>query len=739
MSPFVRHLPRYLFGLLCLLALLGHVGGYWRVPFISSLDNYLYDVRLRLLMPDTLDERIVIVDIDEKSLAAIGRWPWNREVMATLVEQLTDKYQAEVIGMDVVFAEPDESSGLRVLEALGQSQLRDDRRYQNQLADLRESLDYDRHFAETLRGRPIVLGFYLSNKDNAQRSGALPAPSFSPDAFSQFPEQILGWRGYGGNLPIFQQAAAGGGHFNSLADSDGVTRRVALVAEHEGQYYDALSLAMLRVMLGDARLKPGYPDNRSPMEWIDLESAQATLQVPIDRDAAALVPYRGRQGSFPYVSAVDILKGLADPALLLGRIILIGTSAPGLTDLRATPVGGSYPGVEVHANLLAGLLDGTVREQPNYLMGAEMLILLLAAGSLILLLPQYSPVRGSLLALLVLSVVLALNAYLWNRALIVLPLAATLVAVSLIYGFNMAYGFFFESRVKRQLAGLFGQYVPPELVDVMAQNPTNYSMEGRNEELTVLFSDVRSFTTISEGLDPKELSHLMNAYMGAMTTVIRDQRGTLDKYIGDAIMAFWGAPVSDPQHAQHAVEAALAMQEALAKLADPFKARGWPVLKIGIGINTGTMTVGDMGSQVRKAYTVMGDAVNLGSRLEGITKEYGVGILVGDETRRQTHGIVFKELDRVRVKGKHEPIAIHVPIGREADVTPAMRTELLAWERALDLYRGQQWGEARQLLGQLHSVHPDALLYSLYLDRIEYLQATPPGEDWDGVTTFKTK
>ena len=273
----------------------------------------------------------------------------------------------------------------------------------------------------------------------------------------------------------------------------------------------------------------------------------------------------------------------------------------------------------------------------------------------------------------------------------------------------------------------------------MARDPERYSMEGRNQELTVLFSDVRSFTTISEGLDPKELTQLMNEYLGAMTTIVRNNRGTLDKYIGDAIMAFWGAPVADPEHARHAVQTALDMQRELRRLDEPFRARGWPVLHIGVGINTGTMTVGDMGSPVRKAYTVMGDAVNLGSRLEGITKQYGVGIIVGETTRHQLKDGVFRELDRVRVKGKDEPVAIYEPLGFAGDVDKATNDALKMWQQVLRLYRAQEWDQADVQLYNLSRLYPDCYLYQLYAKRIAHCRVNPPGEGWDGVTTFETK
>lgn len=733
-----RLLPRLLFGILCIAWIFGHVVGSWQIPLLTLLDNYSYDVRTRAFMPDTRDDRIVIVDIDEKSLGELGRWPWNRKVMSDLVRQLTDEYRVSVIGFDIVFAERDESSGLPVLESLASGALRNNADFRRAFESQRPQLDYDRIFAETLRERPTVLGFHFSDRPGASPGSALPAPQQFPTSLP--PGQFPIWPGFGGNLAAFQEAAAGGGHFNPMIDEDGIIRRVPLLAGTDGSYHPALSLAMLQLLLGKGELLPYAPKPGEPVEVIEVVGQRGVVRIPVDGDGCALIPYRGPEGSFPYVSAADVLSGRADPAVLFGRIVLIGTSAPGLKDLRATPVGGSYPGVETHANLLAGALDGTIKEKPYYMLAAEVLALVVAGGALAMWLPFMSPLRGTLVTLGVFGVLAAANVALWQSH-IVMPIASATLAILAIYGFNAAWGYFWESNAKRQFTALFGQYVPPELVDEMAKNPEEYSMEGRNAEMSVLFSDVRNFTTISEGLPPRELTALMNEYLGAMTVIIQDHRGTLDKYIGDAIMAFWGAPVANPRHAREAVITALEMQQRLHSLGEAFQARGWPALKIGIGINSGTMTVGDMGSPVRKSYTVMGDAVNLGARLEGITKEYGAGIAVGEKTREACPDIVFRELDKVRVKGKASAVAIYEPLGTPESLTPGQMEELARWSQALALYRDKSWEAAEAILRELQQQAPDVALYRIYLARIAHLRELPPDDSgWDqGITTFKTK
>jgi adenylate cyclase len=500
---------------------------------------------------------------------------------------------------------------------------------------------------------------------------------------------------------------------------------------------------MMRVLFGMPPAKPLVPESGplsaryEGLEWLQVGNK---LRIPLDDEASALVPYRGRKNSYKYFSAVDVLNERVDPAELKGKIVLVGTTAPGLLDLRATPVDPVYPGVEVHANMISGMIDGTIKQRPPYVLGAEILLLFVTGLALALLLPLLGPLVSTLTTIGVLLTVLATNIVVFHYGNLVLPLASGLVMTLLLFMLNMAYGFFIEARGMRQITGLFGQYVPPELVDEMAKNPEQFNMAPRAEELSVLFSDVRGFTTISESLSPEDLSLYINEYLTTMSLVIREKhRGTLDKYIGDAIMAFWGAPVADAEHAKHAVMAALDMQAAAKALNEKFKAKGWPTFKIGIGVNSGVMRVGDMGSQIRKAYTVMGDAVNLGSRLEGITKQYGADIIIGENTKDRISGFVCREIDRVRVKGKDEPVAIFQPLGMEGQVEKPRLDEMKLWNQALKMYRSQDWDMAELQLINLKKATPDVALYEEFLERITALRTNPPGAGWDGVWKFETK
>jgi adenylate cyclase len=733
----LKHWPQILLGGVLLLLALMHVAGAPRLPTLSQIDVYLYDVRLRLGMPGGVDRRIAIIDIDEKSLATLGRWPWRRDHLAKLVDQLFDHYHIKALGFDVVFAEADESSGLPVLRRLAAQELKQNVIFQSELARLTPELDTDARFAKALSQRPIIAGFYFSNEANAVSSGALPPPILDASDLAPVARHIVSGKNYGGNLPSLQQAAGHGGHFVPVLDSDGVARRISLVVKIADSYYPALGLAMARIALGQETFAPiieESADGSFALEAFRL----GKRRLPVNENGWALVPFKGPQGSFPYFSASDVISGKVSQAELKDRIVLLGTTAPGLKDLRVTPVGEAYAGVEIHANLIAAILDEALPQHPGYLLGAEFLLLLILGPLLVWLLIRFSPLIASSICLLLLILLFVANFSLWRYANISMPLAAALMLIIGLYTLNMAYGYFFESRRKRQLTQLFGQYVVPELVERMSEDPEKYTMVGQNRPLTVLFTDVRSFTKISEGMPADELSRFMNEFLTEISTVIRHQHlGTIDKYIGDCVMAFWGAPVFDPDHAQNAVLAALEIQEAIDRLNPKLAARNWPEISVGVGVNTGNVTVGDMGSQFRMNYTVMGDAVNLASRVESLTKYYGVSILVSENTRAAAPNLAYREIDRVRVMGKTEAVTLYEP---QPLASPNEAT-LVLFHESLKLYRNQQWDLAEMQLLNLQKMTPEPQhhLYNMYLERIQNFRRNPPASDWDGVHQFDSK
>jgi len=747
----LKYGPRWLLGVLITAAGVLYSLNIWESEAVARFDNLLAGERMKLAAP-VLDPRIVIVDIDGQALTEFGRFPWSRNVQARLISQLTGHYQVKAVGYDISFPEPDTSSGYGVLERLADKELSDVPALKQKLEQLKPSLDYDGLFATALKGQPVILGFNLSPD---QVKGELPKPLFSERDLNGRELTAYNAPGFEANVPVLQRAAAGGGSFSVSTDPDGIVRSAYLIQQVGDNYYPSLSVATAGLYLGALAVKPLLTESVDQLSQSQLESGgydaltillpdHKQRVIPVGEAMSTVVQFRGTGGrtggAFRYVSAADVLTGRAPVELLKGTAVLIGTTAPGLVDLRATPVKAEYPGVEIHANIIKSILDNRFKSRPYAAFVIEAGQILAIGLLLSFALAALSPLRSILLGVLVLAASFGLNYYEYTSLDLIYNLAMQLIVIASVFVLNVAWGYFFEVRKGQALVSRFGEYVAPELVAEMAYDPEKYNMDGESRELTVLFVDVRGFTTISEGLTPKQLREYINLYLTAMSEDIRDShRGTLDKYIGDAVMAFWGAPVAFPDHASRAVATSLLMQASAHRLNEDFIARGWPPLKIGIGLNTGLMHVGDMGSKIRRAYTVMGDAVNLGSRLEGITKVYGVGIAVGEATRAAAPEYAYRELDLVRVKGKHEPVAIFEPIVLDKDVDPATRDELDRWHAALAAVRMQQWDLAMQIIVELRAIFPERSLYSLYTERITYYRAHPPGADWDGVTTFETK
>ena len=721
-----------------------HVAGTPRFEIIDRIENYLYDVRIQLTMPDTLDDRIVIIDIDEASQVELGQWPWPRDTLGSLVNKLFDDYGVQVLGFDALFAEAEETSAERLLNELASSESEEDEAILARLTELQESQNSNIGFSESLIARDVVTGFVLKASlasNEPETTGALPTPLISKKALEGVSVPFVAAAGYAGNLADLQGNAAAGGFFDSpIIDSDGVFRRAPLVQEYRGDLYPSLSLAVTRLVMGSPPVGLRFAGNSTGrMSGIDLEYFRlGEMDIPVNERVAVFIPFRGRQGSFPYVSAKDVISGSAPQEILEGKIALLGASAAGLMDLRSTPVGQRYIGVEAHANLIAGLLDGEIRQQPAYSDGLEIVLLMLIGLLTAIALPRLAPVTGLLFVAVILAVTTAGNLWMWSSLGLVVPLASLLIYTLVVSLFHINYGFFIESRNKRHLSRIFGQYIPRSLVEEMDASGADVSLEGENRTMSVLFSDVRGFTTISESLDARELTQLMNEFLTPITRVIQQHRGTIDKYMGDAVMAFWGAPLADKDHAEHALMAGLDMIKAVSDLGPVFAKKGWPPIKVGVGVASGEMNVGNMGSEFRIAYTVMGDTVNLGSRLEGLTKQYGVDMIVSEITTTMVPGFAFREVDLVRVKGKHKPVAIFEPIGPKESLTEVELTTLEQFHEALAAFRSQNWDAAEEILNSLKE-RQDHLLYNVYLDRIGGFRSQPPVDDWDGVFEHLSK
>lgn len=595
---------------------------------LSTADRYLYDTRISVAPPFDSNQ-VVIVDIDEKSLAAIGRWPWSRRTVADLATRITEEGNAAVLGFDVVFAEPEREDALA-----------------------------DQQLARALNQKPVVLGYYFTSDRGGQTSGLLPPPAFeSTNLPANMPRLV--WNGFGANLPMLQTASADAGFFNPMLDPDGVTRSLPLLTEFDGQIYESLALRLLRRYLQDTVLVVAQ-------DKLQIAGERASVDIPLSEGLTALVPYTKSPGPgkrrFPYVSASDVLSGKVDWKLFDDKIVLVGTSAPGLNDMRATPVDAAFPGVEVHATLINGALENRMiaRVPDGQMISA---LMLLVVGGLL----AFAAPRAGAFGVIIATFTSAAALFVWNVVAFVhlgwvLPLAASLLTILMVGLFNLAAGYAIEGRARRAVVDLFSEYVSPSVVEKMARDPLNYhGAISVNSELTVMFADIRGFTRIAENMPPEMLKEYLNEVLTDLTECIYRYNGTVDKYMGDAVMAFWGAPVADPEHAENAVRAAIDMQAAITRLSDRFAARGFPSVAIGIGINTGLVRVGDMGSKLRRAYTVIGDSVNLASRLESLTKHYRVPIIVGESTRNACREIHFKAIDTVVVAGRQGAVQIFSP------------------------------------------------------------------------------
>jgi len=733
----IQRIIRYALSLALTLVFLLHVGEILNIPILTSLENQAYDARLKITLPKHIDKQVIIVDIDEKSLDEIGQWPWNRNILAKINDTLFDHYQIKVIGYDIVFAEEDIDEGAKLLDKMANGSLKDDPEFIEEYHRVMPSLQHDQRFAESLKNRKTVMGFVM---DTDSLKGGLPKAITRLDKKTLEKLAIHKTTGYTANLKLLQQNAFSAGFFNNpLLDDDGVFRRVPLLQTYKNELHESLALALTRVATGSPTIEMVVEANEDSgvlfLEWVTI----GEIAIPVDQQSGVLVPYIGRQKSFEYISATDVLNKRVDKNILKGKITLFGTSAPGLLDLRTTPLEAAYPGVEVHANIIQGILDGRILHAPGYTKGYEFILIFFIGTLLTFTLPLLSALYSTLIIVVSIVLLIATNFYAWTNAQLVLPIASPVLLVVLLFALQMTYGFFVESRGKRKLAHLFGQYVPPELVDEMSEKMEDINLDGEMREMSVLFSDVRGFTTISESLEPKELTDYINAFLTPITKVIHDDRGTIDKYMGDAVMAFWGAPLEDDQHALHALNAGIGIIERMKTLREEFSTKQWPEIYVGVGINTGTMNVGNKGSEFRVDYTILGDAVNLGSRLEGLTRVYGVDIITSEFTKHAVPEYEYRELDRVRVKGKDKPVIIYEPLGLLETIDKSERKLLKQFHIGIKQYRAQNWDAAEREIFGLSQLDPDRKIYKIYLDRIMHYRENPPAADWDGSFTHTSK
>ncbi|MGM0680844.1 MAG: CHASE2 domain-containing protein [Thermodesulfobacteriota bacterium] len=740
LNPFLKASPFKIGCLVTLLAaLLFYSFGSRKPLLLASMDNRIIDVMFRLRGSTPTSGRVVIVDIDDKSLAEIGQWPWPRDIMADLVSRIR-KAGAEVIGLDILFAEEDRTSPKNYLHELN-SFLADPlpaSRLQN--LKKKSALDHDLILGEILARSPSVLGYAMLNDPSGKLTPARPFPScnirldflqagFSELNFIEAYNAIL-------NIPEISRARSEG-FINVYPGPTGIIRQVPLFMSLDQIPYPSLALEIFRI----ARQERGITVHISRSgKWNrkDILGISVGEQfIPTDERGQLTINYRGPVKSFPYIPAADLLTD-GEQENLKGKIVLIGTSAAGLFDLRSTPFSSIYPGVELQAVTIDNLLKGDPLIYDRYTEIGLTYAVIVAGGLLLSALLAYtSALAGGLGGILCLLATFAGSWYnfLQGRLVGITYPLFTIVAVFLLV--TLA-NYFFEGRRKRLLHKAFTRYVSPELVSEIIKAPRKLSLSGEVKDLTVFFSDIRDFTRISEGMSSRDIGRLLNNYLTAMSSVLMEYGGTVDKYIGDAIMAFWGAPLSDQEHAVKAVRASLASLERLRELQPVWQKEGFPKIEIGIGLNSGEMNAGNFGSQQRFDYTVIGDNVNLASRLEGLNKVYGTFILISEYTRREIGDLFYcRFIDLVRVKGREKPVALYEPLC-EGQPDPGLKQEAAAFEEALHLYYQKDFAGAEDLFAKLAAGNP-CRLYHLYQERIASLKKEMPPPDWDGVFTHKTK
>ena len=705
-------------------------------PGLEELKLRSFDL-FQTIAPRSGDFRpVVIVDIDEASLGAYGQWPWPRTLVADLVTRLLE-WQSAAIGFDVIFPEPDRTSPNEAMKYF--SDLDDATR--TRLMQLPSNDDL---LAKAIGRGKVVLGQAGTRTVNTSTSEALPETGIAtlgPDPgpyLIAFPRLLR-------NLPQLERAAAGRGLFTIATERDGMVRRVPLVMKAADKVVAALSVDLLRVASGAGSVL--VRTDQSGVRSV----AVSGLEMPTDQNGRVWIHFSPHDMG-RYVSAKDIIEGTVSPEKFSGKLVLIGTSAIGLLDVKTTPVHSAMPGVEIHAQLIEAALTKSLLSAPSSAMFFEMLAAIAAGLILIVLAPMVSAVALFFVAAIVGSASLGGSWILYSQYQTLIDPTFPLIVVLSVYMSVALIGYFREQVDRRRIRSAFSQYLSPSLVEQLANSPEKLSLGGEERTMTVLFSDVRGFTTISETYadDPKGLTALMNRLLTPLTNVIIARNGTIDKYIGDAVMAFWNAPLDDKLHESDACHAALDMLERVDALNQEREREAietgvrFVPIKVGIGINTGRCVVGNMGSEMRFQYTVMGDSVNLASRLEGQTANYAVPLIIGSKTAQAVSDqFALLHVDSIRVKGKREPEVIYTIAGRaEVAASGDFKSLQEHWARVLACYRKQDWLGVIETADQCH---PQSAkfglggLTNLYKERGRQYSVTAPPADWDGVFTAETK
>ncbi|KWV48846.1 adenylate cyclase [Bradyrhizobium macuxiense] len=700
---------------------------------VRTFDTFqLIDPRIKTVRP------VTVVDIDEKSLAdpRLGQWPWPRTRIADIVTNLT-RLGAVVIAFDAVFSEPDRLNPDIAADTFGNLD-------EEMRTRLRQLPSNDSILADAIKNSRVVLGESGGINVRADLNEKLPVTGFA--MLGEDPQRFMfEFPGLLRNVPVLEEAAAGRGLFTIRPERDGIVRRVPMIMVAQGITMPSLTFEMLRVASGSDTIL--IKADEAGIKSIGVKG----FSIPTDRNGQLWIHYARRDPSI-YVSAIDVLEGRVAPDKIAGKLVVIGTSSIGLNDIKTTPVTPAMPGVEVHAQVLESALTGDVVSQPGYGVGIEFFAAMIMGLLVIAFAPKFGPVTLVVVGGLFASVLVGTSWYFYARHRLLIDFTYPLMSTTAIYLTLIFSAFVREQQQRRQIRSQFVQYMSPALVEQLAQSPERLVLGGEEREMTIMFSDMRGFTSISETYksDPQGLTALMNRFLTPLSNAILLRKGTIDKYMGDAIMAFWNAPLDDKDHQLNACDAALDMLqrvEELNRTREQEARQGGHIyvpLNIGVGLNTGTCVVGNMGSDVRFDYSVFGDSVNLASRLEGQSKEYGFPIIVGSNTALAVKDkFAILELDFIMVKGKKEPEVIYAIAGRE-DVANSGRFQRLRnlTIEMLACYRGRDWDGALAAIARgrkTDEAQTLQYLYSLYEARIMAFQKDPPPDDWNGAFALLTK
>lgn len=711
------------------------------IPFLNVMELKAFDFHFLYRGKVEPGKEVVIVAIDQKSIDTLGRWPWPRTRIAELIEKLNGG-GAKVIAFDMIFSEPDESLGLGVIKGL-KKRLKDKGwDVRSEIDAVEKMADSDARLAAVLKNSPsVILGYFFFTSKEEIGHSEKQAPYLIPSRYTSVRylekaapmQDMLTAVGVEENIRIISDAAKDFGYFNINPDVDGTVRWVPLAVKYKDDFYPHLSIEAVRKYLGS-------PPLLLNMAGYGVDSIQiGSRTLPVDERGRLLINYRGPHKTFPHYSFSDVLNGEAPADAFKDRIVLVGATAIGIYDMRVTPFSGTFPGVEIHANVIDNILKGDFVNRPDWIVVFDVLAILLLGISLSTGIPKVHAVYAMMFTVALVAVYILLNNYIFYNWNIWLTTVYPVIAMVFVSACVITYQFMTEERKKKQIRAAFSHYVAPSLINEILKDPDKLVLGGEERRLTVLFSDIRGFTTISEKLKPQVLVKLMNDYLTPMTEIVLKNGGTVDKYMGDAIMAFWGAPIWQEDHSIRACRAALDMLKKLAELQVELEKAGLPRIDIGIGLSTGMLTVGNMGSNTRFDYTVMGDTVNLGSRLEGLNKEYGTHAIVPKYTYQDVRNeFVLRPLDLIKVKGKAIPIKIYELMGDKSEMEK-LRGIVEGFEAGLSYYWEKKWDMAEESFNNVLELRQDDGPSRVFLSRIKELRETELPPDWDGVFVMTKK